>query len=553
MMQGQKGSPGKLYYCLALVVGAAAIYLFFYKQFNTGFEWIFGEEYDAVISAILISHWYHVFTLQHIWNEPLYFYPYKDILGYNDGYFVYGLIGIPFRLIGVNLLVTQELVHITVKVIGFVSMAALLSRFQKASPAHLLGAALFTLSISSSTQAAHGQLLGVAFAPLLGLLLWGFFCHLRAGDKKRTLLYGVSFSVLYGALLLTGFYMAWFFGLFLIVYLAVFGLLALDQVLHYWRAAVRLKIQVVVTMLSFVLAALPFGMVYFPKLKETGGQDFATQMFYSLRYIDILNYGPGSLLWGDLYRAVQSRAPDLMRAGEFVVGFTPDVFVLCIAALLMAFSGKTKAPTGVKALGCAIVVGLLLPLSIFRHSPWFFVNALIPGAKGLRVIARFYLFLAFPITLFLSVWFADLWSKVPSARWLIAFVLCVACLGQVNVHKIVNLNTHTEMAIVNDAPPTPSECEAFFVQHPLPDPTDYVSAHYRQNIQAMLLADKFGKPTLNGIATFNPPDWVFGYDPAYLALVGKYIGKWGLNGVCRYDVKAKQWSTPNQIDFAAQQ
>jgi hypothetical protein len=547
----RRGGAQTLYRMLAVVVCAISIYLFFFRQINTRFTWLFGEEYDAVIEAVLVSHWFHVFQFAHHWNEPLYFYPYRDILGYNDGYFLYGLLSIPFRLAGFNLLVSQELVHMVVKIIGFASMVALLGRLQTKNIAQLLGAALFTLCISSSTHAAHGQLLCVAFAPLVSLLLLDLYRSIVTGNGRGTLTYGIAFSVLYGALLLTGFYMAWFCGLFLILFALCALVLARSEAKVLWRQVMRLKLQVGIALLSFVASALPFALVYLPKLKETGGQSYSIQQYWSLHYVDILNYGDGSLLWGTLFALIREHFPDAMRPGEFQVGFTPDVVLLLGFAIFKIISRKVDFPVWVKATVYALLISLALPVSIDGHSLWFFVNKLIPGANGMRVVARYYTFLAFPVCVLITAYFSRLWSQTPQTKFPIFFVLSIACLGQVNIHKIVNLNVPAQMSIIDGAPPIPAECKVLFVANPIPVPDGFVPKRYRQNIQAMLLADRFGVPTLNGIATFDPPDWAFSYAPEYLRLVKNYIDKWNLTGVCKYDVQSRTWQTQQQIDFTA--
>jgi len=539
-----------LHYLLIAVIGAITIYLFFYQQINSGFSWIFGDDYDGVIEVALVSHWYRVFQFHHVWNLPQYFYPYQDTLGYNDGYFLYGLIAAAYRVLGFNVLVSHELMHISVKAIGFLSMAALLGRLQQKNIIALLGAALFTLSINSAASAGHGQLLGVAFAPLLALLLLETIRNILAGEKKSILLFGAGFSLLYGATLLTGFYMAWFFGLFLIIYAISYACLDFSKVKTLLNAVSSSRYQVAFVLFVFLLAVVPFVFVYFPKLKETGGQGYGNQLYFSLHVADMLNIGRGSLLWGPAFDFIDKRFPGLWRQGEFQFGFTPDVLALSLFIISGVILRKsTFKPLWFKALGYATLIALVLPFSFSGHSLWFFVHSLIPGASGVRVISRFYIYLAFPVAILLTVYFCNLWKSSPKARIPVFILLLIVCASQVNLHKDVNLDTKKIMARLNNAAPAPKACTSFFVDNPLPKPTDFVSRLYEQNVQAMLLADNFGIPTLNGFATFNPPDWVFEQKPMYLYRVGQYIRSHNLQGVCRYDIGENKWLTQGEIDF----
>lgn len=541
------------YYFLLIAVGTLSIYFFFYQQIHSHFSWIFGGDYDAVIEAVLVSHWYHVFDFRQGWNQPLYFYPYQDVLGYNDGYFLYGLLGIPYRLLGFDLLVAQELVHMTVKAIGFLSMAALLGRLQKKNIVTLLGAALFTLFISSSARADHGQLFSVAFAPLLAFLLLEAVQSVFLGKKMAMFLYGASFSILYGAMLITGFYMAWFFGLFLIIYTIFYAYFDFKKVKTLLDLALSSKYQLALILLIFLLAITPFLYVYLPKLKETGGQGYDSQIFYSLHYLDVLNFGKGSLLWGHIFEAIDSRFPGIWRPGEYQVGFTPDVFILSIFIIFSLVLKKSNTiPLWFKVLACATLCAMLLPLSFSGHSLWFFVRSLVPGGRGLRVIARLYIFLAFPVSILIAVYFSGLWRSFQKARVPIFILLTSVCLGQINTHKDVNLEVKKHISLASNTAALPKECKAFFVHNPVPKSGDFISSVYGQNVQAMLLSDTFGIPTLNGFATFNPSDWIFEERPMYVYRVGNYVNSHNLQGVCQYDIGRNKWLAPDEINYLSE-
>lgn len=70
-----------------------------------------------------------------------------------------------------------------------------------------------------------------------------------------------------------------------------------------------------------------------------------------------------------------------------------------------------------------------------------------------------------------------------------------------------------------------------------------MNAIYSHNVDAMVLAEKFGLPTLNGYGTFEPPDWDFvgpeRFD--YLERVRHYVQAHHLAGVCAVDLLEKRW------------
>ncbi|MDD5462381.1 MAG: hypothetical protein PHG00_12230 [Methylococcales bacterium] len=95
---------------------------------------------------------------------------------------------------------------------------------------------------------------------------------------------------------------------------------------------------------------------------------------YSLRLRDLINIGPGSLLWGRTFEILNLEFPGYFRAGEYAVGFTPDI-LFSIAALfaLYIFNKNFKLTMLQFAIVCAGVIGLFLPISIHGWSLWWWL------------------------------------------------------------------------------------------------------------------------------------------------------------------------------------
>lgn len=536
-----------------LGIGALSIYLFFFRQFNTHFTLLFGDQFDAVIEAVLVSHWYHVLQFTQGWNQPLYFYPHHDVLGYNDAYFLYGLIASIYRVLGYNLFISQELMHITVKVIGFISMAVLLRRIIPGKTfINVMSATLFTLCINSSNQAYHGQLFLVAFAPMLTLLLIGMIEAIKNASMTRVYIYGIASALFYDALLITGFYMAWFYGLCLIIFVIAYALVGFTDFKTIFRCATQCKTALVASLFVFIMFALPFLSIYLPKLRETGGQTYADQIFYSLHLADILNFGTGSIVWGKLFAGIARAYPTLWRPGEYRVGFTPDVIVILLLAVTASLtSWRERAIAWHKALALTILIGLVLPISIGNHSLWYFLDLMVPGAHGLRVIARLYIFLAFPATLLISLFLGSVWDRFPRARMLVAALSILMCVSQINLAAPTNLNVPNEMALIRSAVHPPRSCRSFFVVHPV-DGKGSDQESLSRNVQAMILADFFELPTLDGQATFIPSNLAFGQRPRALFGMRRYLIENKVTNACEYDIEGRKWTAGSKVDFASE-
>jgi hypothetical protein len=533
-----------IYYIATVVIGIVSIYLFFHIQINSRLQFIFGDEYDGLIETVLISHWYHVLRFEHLWNQPLYFHPHEGVLGYNDGYLIYGLLGSLFRWYGFNALEAQSLVHILVKATGFLSMVCLLDRLQGRNIVNPLGAALFTLFISSSNQAVHGQLLSVALSPLLALLAIKFVEAIKSESQGATLLTGFCFLTLLNGLFLTGFYSAWFFCLFAVVYVLVLGMLSTSEAKRILMSATRSWKPMLALAGWFLLTLVPFLFVYVPTLISTGGQAYTNQLAYSLRLMDVINYGTGSMLWGGIYEIVSKSYPSLFRGSEFIVGFTPDVLILLWCVMLIVIFTREFGERWLVALVLATAIAGLLPVSISRYSLWYLVDTVIPGSDGIRAISRFYLFLTFPVAIIISAFFQRVCLAGRLSKLVAVFMLSILCASQVNLAPPTRLNVLRAMALLDRAKQVPAGCDSFFVANPTVAPRSEVDELYRQNVEAMLLADSMNVPTLNGFATFNPDDWIFRQNEGYLGRVEDYIKKHGLENVCRYDIAENTWSAP---------
>ena len=51
-----------------------------------------GDFANSLIQAARLEHWFGVFRGTYHWRDPTFFYPEKNVLGYNDAYFLYGVL-----------------------------------------------------------------------------------------------------------------------------------------------------------------------------------------------------------------------------------------------------------------------------------------------------------------------------------------------------------------------------------------------------------------------------------------------------------------------------
>ena len=110
--------------CMVALGLLAALAIFFRLQISNGWTLLFGDRTDGAIMVTILEHWFNVFAGHAEWNMLFYFFPHDNTLGYNDGYFLYGVIYAVFRFCGLDMFLATELVNVTVKAIGFLSFYA---------------------------------------------------------------------------------------------------------------------------------------------------------------------------------------------------------------------------------------------------------------------------------------------------------------------------------------------------------------------------------------------------------------------------------------------
>jgi hypothetical protein len=523
---------------LVAIGGALAAFLFFWPQFLSGFNHLYGDGYDGAIENVLVSHWHWVFQGLRAWNEPGYFYPRTDVLGYNDGYFLFGVFASFFRFFGLDGLRAGEYAHVIVRLIGYFTLFALLQRLADRRLINVTVALVFSIALNS-LNGTHLQLLAVSFSPAMTLLALVAFDALRAGRRGKFCVLSITWAAFYGAWLMTGFYMAFFFGLFLIVFVIAGAALAREEFNAYVGLFARNWSLLIVFLAAFVLSTVPFLLVYLPKLGETGGQSILDAMVFAQRPIDLLNIGPQGLLWGKAWQYINAVKPGLFGIGEHITGFQP------LFLLLMLIGAATVVKSGERwlmALSLACVVLALLVIQFHGHSLWTIVYYAVPGGKGVRVIARLFIFLVFPMSILVAV---ALHRMRSFNGILLGLLLVCLVVEQVNAAPDTRIDVPAQLEVLNRVTPAPSACRVFYAVNPSPYQSwsaDAMSMYI--NIQAMQVADRANLPTINGVATFIPPDWNFKRDPAdtYTARIGAYAKAHHITGLCQYDITAGRWT-----------
>lgn len=542
-----------LAYPLAVgAVAATSLAFFFRHALLTGLTRLYGDSYDGLIEVAILEHWHRVLAHGAAWRVTGWFAPYPDTLGYNDTYVLPGLVFAAARSFGADPFLAAFTSHVAMKAIGFAGMLVLLRGLRLGRAAALFGAAWFTVTGATLAQANHGQLLSLALVPWLGRCAVAAGDAVARADRRRLFGSGAAAALCFALLALNAFYFAFFGMLFAGLSARLAWWLAPAERRQAWRIGAR-ALRAPLLMLTGVQVALlaPFLAVYLPKLAEGGRHGWPMVLHLLPRPLTAIDVGDGNLVWGRAWAALRAAlAPGDAITGEQEVGIPPCAWVVATLAGVWAWrrrgegSADADAARRTLALGGAALLLLLLSVRVGNASLWAGVYLIVPGGGSVRTITRLYLLLLVPLTVIVATWLDRRGAARPRPELAALMALLIA--EQVQTTPPLAVDRVAERAWLAGLPPPPAGCRAFFVVAARPGvelggatPGRGRAQYdwYRHNVDAMLLSAWWGVPTVNGISTFDPPDWNFAHPdaPDYLARVRGYARRHALSGLCGLD------------------
>jgi len=535
-------------YALVLILVQTAITAWLYRaNLQNGFSYVLSDVYDNSIEIAILEHWHNVLHGLAHWSTTNYFYPYSGTLGYNDGYFLYGIAYSLFRDTGADPYLANVFVNMVMKTFAFSSFFVFARGVLRFGVWHaVVGAALFEIANNITVHTLHAQLLPVAFAPLCATFLyWGVRAFL-VDDAVRTMRFGVAFAVLYGMWAITSYYMLWFFTFFT-------SLVALRAGFTH-RRELRARLAqtsrktwsaVAGCVLIVALALAPFLYVYLPKAKETGMHSFEDAAAYALSPFDAFNIGTTNYMYGKLVAALHTAIGFPIDFTENQIGLPPGLWLAFAAGCVLILRRGRQQPSSIFGpMVFATVLSLALAIKVGDHTGWRLVYEIYPGAKAVRVISRILIFLTLPV---ISIAMVAISSLGRRGTWVWPTLICIFLIAEeLNMTGGVTIDRRSEMQRLASVGRPPVSCAAFYVDdhRPLTASQGDVDLIYRHNVDAMLIAEYIHLPTINGFSSFNPPEWSFEHPERadYRERVKHYREKLGVHGLCSLDLQTMSWS-----------
>lgn len=521
------------------------LYLQFRVQVQNGFSTLYGDSYDAAIVVAILEHWLSVWHGSSPWSELYYFFPYKNTLAQTDGYFIVGIIYSIVRSTGLDPFISSELSNAVVKCIGFAGFFWMMRRvFQVRFYWSLLAAGLFMIANNLTSHGTRVQLATLAFAPILTTLLWAAYTHLIAGQRRKLLLNGGTAGVALGAWALTCFYITWFYIFFTTFFSLMLWIVSGSEArTRCWQAAKAHWASLLAVLAIACLSLVPLLSIYLPKAAESGFRSYEGALHYTVPPAGILQVGKTNVLFGELYnKALTLVSPGYSAEGEYYnTGIAPILFIIFIFAACSLFTEKTNSRNKalLRATALATLLTWLFVIQIHGMSLWYFIFNFFPGAKALNVVTAYQIFLTFPIVTISVLYLSRLSPRLPASILLVLVGLLIS--EELN-RAYINLDRQAELQKISDVPPPPAECSVFYVGG-WPSQTSTIDKIYAHNVSAMLIAELIKRPTINGFASFNPPDWNLADPNAqdYDARVAAYLASHKIVDACKLDLASKSW------------
>lgn len=518
----------------AVAVGGVGLWQLYSAQFQSGFDRFPGPRSDTRLIAYLLEHWYQTISGRSSLLSPEIFYPVKKTLGYSDVLVGFVPFYAPLRGLGVDIFTALAITVVVVNTLNYVLCFLLLRRILRLNLlASCAGAFFFAFNNPKVAQPDHIQVQALFFLPIIvGALILLFRDSASISPRRAFALLAIAALAL-DLELLTAYYVGWFF----IFWAGILLLLALvfGNTRRFLVSFVKQFSRPLVGGLAvFITGLIPFALIYAPVFISTGVQPYADALSYVPEPKSFLLMADGNYVWGHLTTYLLGGGdPQWGRRVGFGVVASVGWLALSFAAVILVRRYR-RAPDepestggGVQlresttslALGLAILavdVLLVLALQYRGYTPWWAVYHLVPGAQGIRAVARSVIVLALPMAILFAVAIHRLSQRILSRRqtllrsgFLGVLVLLLAFGVFEQLNRASFLNSYSISAenarLERLAARLPAGCSAFYLE--LSPRTAHPENRLQYQHDAMFVSLLRHVPTLNGRSGKYPPGW----------------------------------------------
>ncbi len=538
-----------------LTVYIIGFFVFFRGQIFSDFDLAFGDRGDGRLMIFIHEHVYHWLRGEADLLSPPFFFNQTGTLGYSDALVLDQLIYAPLRLLGAEPFLALSLTAIILSPIAYLFAYLFLRRLDVSVPLASIAALILIFANNLFLKSQHPVTFAVYYIPILAYCGLVAISDLHRRPFRAYLLASFA-AALYGLLFSTGYYMAWFFGLALLIFTPIAGYLAWPLFGIWWsERPTRVFYLGLAAGLSFLAALTIFAVIYVPVLAAGATRDFGEYLHYAATPIDLVNVGIDNFVWSGLIRSLHLIRDDRLSNIEVSIALTPVVQILLVSSAALAFRPGFWPTSDFGRISRAFVIGgasvcvlfYLVTIQTHNHSLFRLLYAIVPGARAIRVgyramiVANLFAVTSIALT-FDQLIGLTLREPRPVVRTFrlgaLASVLALAVIEQVNLAEVTHLSRKFErmhLAAVGKSLP---ECRSFYAA------PQAGRAPYEVQVDAMMIALAQHLPTINGNSALLPPDWNLEPDAADYE---QRAERWALNrniskGLCRADIDKGSWT-----------
>ena len=543
----------------AIIIGGFVLgFAFFFRaQLLSKFDLLFGDRGDARFVLFVHEHVFRALLGRSDFLSPPYFYDVTRTLGFSDALLLNQIIYAPIRGLGADPYLALLLTIMTLSIASYGFLYGLLRRFGRV-PVIIAVFASFTFTFANNlfVNANHLQLFAIYYIPAVAYLSILAITEIHKQKTISLIAAGIA-GLLYGLLLATEFYIAWFFGISIIIFSLTFIGVS-------WRAArawfvadpIRVGMLGFAFVNGFVFGLIPFTSIYVP-VYLGGSRNFNEYLETAPTFTDIANVGL-NFVWGDLFEKIgflsheqilSSHEQILSAERRFAI--TPTLQLLVLLSLLAALRPQHWALLKSNELKRASIIAgatvyfalFLFTIKISEHSIFLIFFKFVPGGSAIRAGYRAMLVANFFVVISVAIAITSISSvllrqsaevqKVRLARASIVALMVLAVVEQLNLTQgslVSRTFERSHLANISTAPP---ECRCFYIAGEPTQPATEVQ------LDAMLIAQRIGIPTINGYSGVFPAKWEL-YDTAaanYEHNAWVWAVSHGIDvGLCRLDL-----------------
>src|SRR5207253_10370215 len=164
-------------------------------------------------------------------------------------------------------------------------------------------AALFAFGHALYLKTIHPQHYAIDFLPVAGLLI--LTSLLQARSSTGQLLFALTGGLLFSLCFATGYYMPWFFSLFLLFASPLFAFLYRLPLLEFVQQnRNRVVMSLIGGVIGFALGSSLVLWIYLPAVSSLRSMSNGQFLAMGATFRDIINVSDGNLLWGALLRSI---------------------------------------------------------------------------------------------------------------------------------------------------------------------------------------------------------------------------------------------------------